>query len=156
MRMNTEREPASLRLCTFYLGHLYLGIEIDRVQEVIRRQTITRVPQSPIEVAGLINLRGKIVTALDLYKRFNLQTNQRHGDLINVVVHSQHGLVSLLVEGIGDVVEAHERDLEPPPGTLQSISHDLIRGVFKLEESLLLVLDTDAITDLTTQPNPVG
>lgn len=142
------------QLCTFYVDHLFFGVEVLEVQEVIRHQEMTRVPLASPEVSGLINLRGQIVTALDLRRRLGLPdreppTADRDEDSapLNVVVHTGEGAVSLLVDEIGDVLEVAEEDREPAPPTLDARARELISGIYKLEDRLLLVLDTEkAIT----------
>lgn len=128
--------------CTFILDDLLFGVEVQQVQEVIRFQEMTRVPLSSNVVDGLINLRGQIVTALDLRRRLNLR-DRPEGELpMNVVIRTDGDLVSLLVDEIGDVVETDESLFERPPDTLSGSARDLITGAYKLENRLLLVLDT--------------
>src|SRR5580698_4634311 len=128
--------------CTFYLDGHYFGLDVLKVQEVIRYQEMTRVPLAPPMVRGLINLRGQIVTAIDLRRR--LELSDRHDDQrpLNVVVHTDDGAVSLLVDEIGDVLEVPEKLFERPPETLQGTARELIRGAYKLPDRLLLILDT--------------
>jgi len=128
---------------TFFVDRLYFGIEVEKVQEVLRYQEMTRVPLAPPVVCGLINLRGQIVTALDLRRRLDLSA-RTNGDLpMNVVVRTNEGGVSLLVDEIGDVVEVDEATFERPPDTLNARARELIRGVHKLNDRLMHVLDTD-------------
>src|SRR5271169_2039739 len=101
--------------CTFYLDKLLFGVELRGVQEVIRALDMTRVPLAPAVVRGLINLRGQIVTAVDLRRRLELEPGPAGMLAMNVVVRSQDGAVSLLVDEIGDVVEVEEDTFEPPP-----------------------------------------
>lgn len=131
------------QLCTFYLEHLLFGVEVEKVQEVIRYQEMTRIPLSPAVVAGLINLRGQIVTAINLREQLHLPSRQGEELPMNVVIRRDDGPISLLVDEIGDVVEVDEELFEPAPHTLHSESREFIRGVYKLKEQLLLLLDTD-------------
>ena len=135
----------SRRLATFYLADRYVGIDVSRVQEVLRYQEMTPVPLALDEVAGLINLRGQIVTALDLRRRIGLPAVDVGTRPANVVVRSDTGLVSLLVDGVGDVLEVEEDDFEGLPDTLQGSARELIRGAFKLDNAILLELDLDAV-----------
>jgi len=129
--------------CTFLLGGLYFGIDVLQVQEVSRHQEMTRVPLAPPVVRGLINLRGQIVTAVDLRRRLELP-DRAEGDLpVNVVVRTEDGAVSLLVDEIGDVLEVPAEAFERPPETLRGTARELIRGAYKLDGRLLLILDTD-------------
>ncbi|MBL9210715.1 MAG: chemotaxis protein CheW [Opitutaceae bacterium] len=133
---------------TFYLDGLFLGVEVQQVQEVIRFQPMTPVPLAPAIVQGLINLRGQIVTAIDLRRRLSLPPRTGERRPMNVVVRSEDGAVSLLVDEIGDVVEVHEEDCERPPETLPPSARELITGVCKLRDRLLLILDTERAVNL--------
>jgi len=133
---------------TFVVDRLLFGVEVEKVQEVIRYQQMTRVPLAPSVVRGLINLRGQIVTAIDLRGRLGLR-ERAAGDLpMNVVVRHEDGAVSLLVDEIGDVLEVEEETFELPPGTLSGEAGELIRGVYKLKDKLLIALDTDKMLNL--------
>src|SRR4051812_45894781 len=118
------------QFCTFYLDHLLFGVELQGVQEVVRTLEMTRVPLAPQVVRGLINLRGQIVTAVDL--RLRLGESARCASPMNVVVRSKDGPVTLLVDEIGDVVEVQEETFEPPPETLRGPMRGVILGVHKL------------------------
>ncbi len=136
--------------CTFRVGPLYLGVEVHRVQEVIRAQRMTRIPGASDVVRGLMNLRGQIVTALDLRRRLNLATQESTDKLMNVVIRTSDGPVSLLVNEIGDVLVVDNDQFEPPPETLQGIPRELICGSFKLDGRLLLVLNLDSAMKLAS------
>ena len=141
------------QFCTFYLKGLFFGIEVLRVQEVIRYQQMTRVPLAPSMIEGLINLRGQIVTAVDLRRRLELPP-RAEGELpMNVVVRSGDGAVSLLVDEIGDVLEISDDIHERPPETLSGVARELIQGVYKLKDRLLLILDTDKTISVSSAAN---
>ena len=134
---------------TFHVGDLFFGIEVVKVQEVLRCQEMTRVPLAPEVIEGLINLRGQIVTALDMRRRLGLSAMQAGHVPMNMVIRCDDGAVSLLVDEIGDVIEVSENSFENPPETLRGPSRELVRGVYKLKERLMLVLDTDrAVSDV--------
>ncbi|HEU4587338.1 MAG TPA: chemotaxis protein CheW [Gemmatimonadales bacterium] len=135
---------APRRYCTFYLdGHCF-GIDVMQVQEVIRFQQMTPVPLVSKQIAGLINLRGQIVTAIDLRRRLELPARPAGVQPMNLVVRSGGGAVSFLVDEIGDVVEVTDESYERPPETLRGIARQLIPGTHKLSDRLLLVLDADS------------
>ncbi len=113
------------------------------VQEVIRSLEMTRVPLAPAVVSGLINLRGQIVTAVDLRRRLKLEPAPSGLLAMNVVVRSEDGAVSLLVDEIGDVIEVDESTFELPPETLRGSVRSMILGVHKLNDRLMLALDTE-------------
>ena len=129
--------------CTFYLDKLFFGVEVQKVQEVIRFREMTRVPLASRVISGLINLRGQIVTAIDLRQRLGLPMRPATDLPTNVVVRSDDGVVSLLVDEIGDVQELDLDSFELPPETLRGEARTLIRGAYKLKDQLLLVLDTE-------------
>jgi len=135
---------ATVWLCTFKAGDRWLGIEVARVQEILRARPVTPVPLAPAVVAGLVNLRGQIVTAVDLRRRLELAEQEQERDPAQVVVHGAEGAVSLLVDEVGDVLEVAEDDFEPPPPTLTGAARELIVGAWKLPDRLLLALDVDA------------
>ncbi len=130
------------QFCTFFLDDHCFGVEVEKVQEVLRHQKMTQIPLAPSTVKGLINLRGQIVVAIDL--RQCLDFDEREGALsANVVLRTDDGAVSLLVDRIGDVMETTEDSFEEAPETLTGAAADLVHGVHKLEDTLMLVLDTE-------------
>jgi purine-binding chemotaxis protein CheW len=131
------------QFCTFFLQDQFFGVPVQQVQEVIRYQEMTRVPLVPPVIRGLINLRGQIVMAVDLRRRLGIEDRPDSELPMNVVVRTEEGAVSFLVDEIGDVLEADEENFEPPPETLQGQIRELVRGVYKLPERLLLALDTE-------------
>lgn len=131
------------QLCTFFLDGLYFGLDVTRVQEVIRYQQMTRVPLATPTVRGLINLRGQIVTAIDMRQKLGLPASTSGELPMNVVVCGVDGAVSLLVDEIGDVVEVDEASCERPPETMPARTLELVRGVYKLDGRLLLLLDPE-------------
>lgn len=130
---------------TFFVGDLFLGINVTEVQEVLRYQEMTEVPLAPPVIEGLINLRGQIVTALDMRQRLLLEPRGEGRKPMNMVVCSDDGPVSLLVDEIGDVLEARPEQFELPPENMTPNHRQLIEGVYKLESRLLLVLDREKV-----------
>jgi purine-binding chemotaxis protein CheW len=135
----------SHQFCTFYLGEHMFGIDVSHVQEVIRYQRTTRVPLAPPVVEGLINLRGQIVTAIDLRRRLGLPERPKNLSSMNVIVKGTDGLTSLLVDRVGDVLDLALESLEPAPETLRGIVRELSTGVYSLQEKLLLILDVEKV-----------
>lgn len=136
------------QLCTFHLGPMFFGIDVLQVQEVLRFQQMTRVPLAPGVIRGLINLRGQIVAAIDLRERLGLQPRPDGQDPMNVIVRTEDGAVSLLVDDIGDVLEIESSGLDRSPETVRGSARDLIQGVYKLKDRLLLILDTEKTVNL--------
>ena len=141
----------ALQLCTFHLGSLFLGVEVNRVQEVLRQQEMTRVPLAPPAVCGLINLRGQIVPAIELRECLQLEPRAEGAPAMNVVVYTADGAVSLLVDEVGDVIELSPADFEAAPRTIPGRALDVIEGVYKLPNRLLLVVNVDRATTLACQ-----
>jgi len=131
------------QFCTFYLDKLLFGVELQGVQEVMRSLEMTKLPLAPQVVSGLINLRGQIVTAIDLRRRLEFPAAADGARQMNVVVRSQDGAVSLLVDEIGDVVEVEESSFEKPPETLRGTVRTMIVGVHKLDDRLVHILDIE-------------
>lgn len=140
---------------TFFVDGLFFGVEVEKVQEVIRYQEMTRVPLAPLVVRGLINLRGHIVTAVDLRRRLELHERPAGQLPMNVVVRSEDGAVSLLVDEIGDVLEVDEETFEGPPETLSQRARELIPGVYKLRDRLMHILDTGKAVNLANAADSV-
>ena len=133
----------SKQYATFWLGDALYGIEVERVREVLRQQDITHVPLAPTTVAGLINLRGQVVTTIDLRERLDLRHDDGDEQPMLVVVLVAGESIALLVDRIGGVVDVDDEQFEPPPDTLIGPARDLVRGAYKLEAQLLLGLDVD-------------
>ena len=140
------------QLCTFRLGDSLFGVDVLEVQEVLRPQDRTPIPLASPEIEGLINLRGDTVLLIDMRRRLGLPPLERaadfdleHDTAMNVVLRTQEGVVSILVDEVGEVLELSCNDFEPCPESLDSGTREIARGVFKLEEELLLLLDVASI-----------
>jgi purine-binding chemotaxis protein CheW len=138
--------------CTFALGEYSFGVPVESVQEVFQYKRMTPVPLAPDVVRGLINLRGQIVTAIDLRRRLQMPEGDSSTQSMNVVIRTDDGGVSLLVDEIADVVDVDYGCFETPPETLTGVARELIQGAFKLEGRLLLLLDTERVAEL---PSPI-
>jgi purine-binding chemotaxis protein CheW len=142
----------SRRFCTFYLEKYFFGIELLDVQEVLQQLELTAVPLAPHAVRGLLNLRGQIVMAVDLRRQLELPERPAKRPAMHVIVRTGDDAVSLLVDEIGDVVEASDDSFEQPPETLRGNVRSAIRGVHKLENELMLVLDTNWVCTVEELP----
>lgn len=140
------------QFCTFFVGANFYGVDVLDVQEVVRPHPMTQVPLSHPAVRGLINLRGQIVTAIDLRRCLDLQDDFANAESVNVVIRTEDGAVSLLVDEIGDVLEVDDAQFELPPATLQGRARELIQGVYKLPDRLLLILDPKRAVTVPTAP----
>lgn len=139
---------AKRQFSTFELGKHWYGVPVESVQEVIRFQSMTPVPLAPPSVVGLINLRGQVTTAIDLRLRLELPPRDAEDVPMIIVVRADDGLVSLLVDRIGDVVDADEETFETAPETLTGTAAELIQGAYKQGDRLLLALDVDSAVDV--------
>lgn len=126
---------------TFSLADRLYGVEVEAVQEVLRHQTCTPVPLAGHAIAGLLSLRGEVVTALDLRRRLEVPEEGRPAESMNVVLRFDDEVISLLVDRIGDVVKVDDDLFELPPDTLSGPQRDLVKGAYKLDGRLLHVLD---------------
>lgn len=140
--MNTYKQ-----ICTFKVDSHEFGVTAVQIQEIIRPQRITRVPRATTSILGLINLRGQLVTAIDMRKVLDFSQPDELSSIknMNVVVHSSQGLLSLVVDHIGEVVEVYDQQFENLPQTLTGKIKDCLQGVYKLKERLILLLDIDKI-----------
>jgi purine-binding chemotaxis protein CheW len=136
------------QFCTFYVDQRLFGVEVLKVQEVIQFHETTEVPLADPVIRGLMNLRGSIVSSIDLRRRFGLEPRRDGVEPTNVVLQTGSGLVSFEADRIGDVVEVTESDYEPPPSTLSGASRRMIEGIYKLEGGLLLILNVERVLDL--------
>ncbi|MDE1161583.1 MAG: chemotaxis protein CheW [Acidobacteriaceae bacterium] len=140
----------SEQFATFHVGDLFFGIPAVHVQEVIRQQEMTPIPLSSSAVKGFINLRGQIVTAIDARTALDLQPGPEAPPM-NIIIGSEDGAVSLLVDGIGDVLEVQQTSFAPIPENVPEAQRRMITGVFKLRDRLMLWLDTERLLEAAFQ-----
>lgn len=142
---NLERDVAdkkySSQVVTFRVGNLLMGVDALRVQEIIRSQDFTIIPLASPHIKGLINLRGQIVTAVDLRIVLKL-SEEKSESLMNLVLPAEEGIVSLMVDSIGEVVEVLPDFFLPVPDNLSDSLRDVLEGVSIKDAELLLLLDT--------------
>ena len=129
--------------CTFRVGGLLLGIDVERVQEVIHGPKVTSVPLADESVLGLVNLRGQIITAIDARRRLRLNDRDADEGSTHVIVRCHSEPVSLVVDSEGDVVHVETDAADEVPETVGSAIRDLLTGIHQVDDRLLLVLDPD-------------
>ncbi len=134
-----------VEMATFYVGDALCGMDILKVQEINKLMEMTTVPQAPDYVMGILNLRGQIVTIIDLGKKLNLGETQLNSMSRNIIVTAKDEYVGLLVNRISDVVEAQWDKVEPPPANIGGIQGKFFKGVFKTKDSLVGVLDVEKV-----------
>jgi purine-binding chemotaxis protein CheW len=141
-------EAENVQLATFVVSRFLFGIDVLNVQEVLRFQKMTRVPLAPPVIVGLINLRGQIVPAIDMRRRLCLDPRTGDERPMNLVVRTEEAAISLLVDEIGDVLELNSSGFENTPANVSPNVREMIRGIYKLKNELLFVLDTDKTVDI--------
>lgn len=140
---NTEE----LQLVSFNIGSEEFGVDILKVQEIIRMVEITRVPQAPHYVEGVINLRGKVIPIVDLRKRFSLQMKEYDKNTRIVVVDIDGSIMGMIVDAVSEVLRLPASTIEPPPDIVTGVNAEYIKGVAKLENRLLIFLDLSRVVD---------
>lgn len=141
---NQSNEPI-YQLVSFVIENEEFGVDILKVQEIIRTVEITRVPKSPDFVEGVINLRGKIVPVIDIRKRFGMAQRQHDNETRIVVVELTDKVVGFLVDKVKEVIRVEKSVIEPPPELTTNINTNYITGVAKLQDRLLILLDLNKV-----------
>lgn len=136
---------------TAYVGGHYLGIPIQNVQDVIGPHDITRIPLARLSVAGILNLRGRIVSAIDMHRRFNVGTENHFSQSMGIIVESNEELFSLLVDKVEDVLTIYYRDIEKSPVTLNPVWNYVCSGVYQIKDKIMIIVDPEKILDLDTE-----
>jgi len=147
MKTQTDIPNASgtVELATFYVGEALCGMDILKVQEINKLMEMTKVPQAPGYVMGILNLRGQIVTIIDLGSKLGLANVNVSESSRNIIVNSENEYIGLLVSRIGDVVEAEWEKVERPPANIGGVQGVFFKGVFKLKDRLIGILDADRV-----------
>jgi purine-binding chemotaxis protein CheW len=131
------------QLVVFDLGNEVFGVDISRVQEIIRMQAITPVPGASVFIEGVINLRGKIIPVVDLHRRFGLPLSQASNSSRIVVVQTNGHVVGMVVDAVSEVMHVSANCIEPPSAIIADLESDFIRGIAKLEDKLIILLQLD-------------
>lgn len=131
----------SRQYLTVYLADQIFGLPVLQVQDVLGEHKVTRIPLSPPQVDGSLNLRGRIVTAINVRRCLGLPDFDSDHNQMGVVVEYEEELYSLLIDKVGDVLSLHDEDFEAPPATLDRMWRDIATGIYRMENSLLIGLD---------------
>jgi len=141
-----DQQGHNLRqLVTFNLGTEEYGVDIMTVQEIIRVQAITHVPQMPEFIEGVINLRGNVIPVIDLRKRFNMKVTEQTAHTRIVVINVGAKVIGVVVDAVSEVMRLAEDQIEPPPPVVAGIGHEYLQGVGKVQGRLIILLDLDRI-----------
>lgn len=133
------------QLVVFELNNEVYGVDIAKVQEIIRMQNITQVPRAPQFVEGVINLRGRVIPVVDLRKRFGFATTEHSKQSRIVVVEIEGQTIGMIVDGVSEVLRVPTASIEPPSPVVTTLDSDYLRGIAKLEDSLIILLQLDKI-----------
>ncbi len=137
-----------LQLVSFNIGEEEFGVDILKVQEINRMVDVTRVPNTPEYVDGVINLRGKVIPIIDLRRRFKMERKEKDKNTRIIVVELKGKVLGFVVDAVSEVLRISKSLSEPPPPIIAGIEADYITAIAKLENRLLILLDLDRV--LTT------
>lgn len=135
----------SLMFVTMRIDKQLFGVPVKYVRDVLREQRVTRIPLAPPEVAGSLNLRGRIVTVINLRKRLSLHEKESATPGMFVVVEHKNDLYSLMVDGVGEVLTISAGAIEKTPGNLGTSWKAVASGIYKLDSELLVIMDTETL-----------
>ncbi len=142
-----------LQLVSFNIGEEEFGVDILKVQEINRMVDITRVPNAPDYVEGVINLRGKVIPIIDLRHRLNMTQKEVDKDTRIIVVELENKIIGFIVDAVNEVLRINKSITEAPPAMIAGIDAEYITSIGKLEDRLLILLDLERI--LTTEEKEV-
>jgi len=144
-KMLKTAEKASVELTLFNVGDILCGVNISHVREINKHLDITNVPGAPEYVRGVLNLRGQIVTIIDLRKKFGMKSLAINDKMGIVVISSESEDIGLLVDEIKDVVIADSKNMEPPPSNIGKVTGMFFSSIFKMEKELVAVLNIEEL-----------
>ncbi|GFK95813.1 Chemotaxis protein CheW [Fundidesulfovibrio magnetotacticus] len=157
MDIDSQKKDGSLlQLVTFTISNEEFGIDILKVQEIIRTMEITKVPRAPDFVEGVINLRGKVIPIIDLRKRFSMESRKHDKQTRIVVVDLNAMIVGFVVDGVSEVLRIQSNTVEPPPAVVSGVDSEYISGVGKLDDRLLILIDLDKLLTFEEQQSLAG
>lgn len=148
MASDAKSSKNVIELSTFYVGNALCGMDILKIQEINKLMEMTQVPQAPDYVNGILNLRGQIVTIIDLGKKLGLGQTEISGNSRNIIVNAPGEHIGLLVKKISDVVSANPDYIEPAPANMKGIQGNYFTGVYKTEDKLIGILNVEEVLSL--------
>jgi len=144
-RCEMASQAATTSFATFCVADTLIGVPIDQVEEINHNLELTRVPHAASWVRGVMNLRGAVVTVIDLRVVLGMEPTEITRKTCNVVVRSEGEQIALLADCVADVVCTEAGDIEPPPANMVGADGRFFKGVYKLDRELLVILDVDAV-----------
>jgi len=151
-----KQDAELMQLVTFSIGEEEFGVDILKVQEIIRMMEITKVPRAPEFVEGVINLRGKVIPIIDLRRRFGLLARGHDKNTRIIVIEINNMIVGFVVDSVSEVLRIPFSTVEPPPPVVSGTESEYISGVGKLEDRLLILLDLDRLLSHEEKENLTG
>ncbi len=145
MEQIQKKDDELLQLVTFSIDEEEFGVDILKVQEIIRTMEITKVPRAQDFVEGVINLRGKVIPIIDLRRRFGLSSKEHDKHTRIIVIEINNMIVGFVVDSVSEVLRIPAGTVEPPPPVVAGMESEYISGVGKLQDRLLILLDLDKL-----------
>ena len=142
--MEHTKAEQELQLVTFRLANEEYGLPITKVREINRLVPVTKLPQTPSFMEGIINLRGRIIPVIDLRKRFNMPITDHDDDTRIIIVEISGQIVGVTVDAVTEVVRLNTANIEPSPATV-TVDSQYIEGVGKIDDRLIILLDIDKV-----------
>lgn len=142
---DSTQQDELIQLVSFMLADEEYGVEVLKVREIIRMPTITKMPNVPQYVDGIINLRGKVIPIISMRRRFGLMENENSGQTRIIIMDVAGSLTGFVVDAVSEVIRIHSSEIQPPPSMVLSggIGQEFITGVFNHAERLLIIMDID-------------
>ena len=143
----TKSDDRAVDLATFYVGEALCGMDILKIQEINKHMRMTKVPQAPEYITGILNLRGQIISVINLGRKLGLTSTEITDESRNIIVNYEDGFIGLLVDRISDVALADKDEVEPPPANIGGIQGAFFEGVFKTKDKLIGILDVKKVLE---------
>lgn len=145
VKLDDATHDELIQLVSFLLADEEYGVEVLKVREIIRMPTITKMPNIPQHVEGIINLRSKVIPIVSMRKRFGLSENENNDHTRIIIMEVVGGLTGFIVDGVSEVIRIHSSEIQPPPSLVLAggIGQEFITGVFNHAERLLIIMDVD-------------
>ena len=145
VKLDEVKNNELIQLVSFMLAEEEYGVEVLKVREIIRMPTITKMPNVPQHIEGIINLRGKVIPIISMRRRFNLMENENSGQTRIIIMDVCGSLTGFIVDSVSEVIRIHSSEIQPPPSMVLSggIGQEFITGVFNHAERLLIIMDID-------------
>jgi purine-binding chemotaxis protein CheW len=150
-----ETNAMEHQLVVFELSNEFYGINIAVVESIIKMQDITQLPQTPIYIKGVTNLRGTVLPVIDLRIRFGLETQKDTKQTRVIIVTMGDVKVGLMVDGVSEVLRISDELIEPLPSMINSVNSDFLKGIVRLEDRLIILLEVGKVLDVEEQ-NSLG